>query len=301
MKGLPMIVVAEEESGPTLVESAGSAVSWSAILAGGSASAALTLLLLAMGTGLGFSVVSPWSGSGVSASSFGLGAGLYLIVVAMLASSVGGYLAGRLRTKWAGAKTDEVYFRDTAHGFLSWAFATLLGIGVLGAAAAHMASGAFTGLTLAAGVATAQTTVAMDRTVDRLLRASPTVAGPASGANGPASGANLRGADDLRGELGRLLSGGLSTTGALPADDFTYAAQIVASRTGLSQTQAERRVTETISDAKAAIDDARRMARNLALWLTASLLIGAFSASLAATEGGGLRDGTWLTSRDRLV
>ena len=41
----------------------------------------------------------PWSNSGVSATTFNVGAGLYLIVMAMVASTVGGYLAGRLRTK----------------------------------------------------------------------------------------------------------------------------------------------------------------------------------------------------------
>src|ERR1039457_6225725 len=92
-----------------------SAISWAAI-----AAAALTLVLLAFGAGMGFSAVSPWSNSGVSASTFEIGTGLYLIVVAMLASTIGGYVAGRLRTKWAGVHTHEVFFRDTAHGFLAW-------------------------------------------------------------------------------------------------------------------------------------------------------------------------------------
>ena len=102
-------------------ESQGSAVSWAAILAGGVAAAALTLLMFAFGMGMGFSVVSPWSNAGVSSTAFSLWAGLYLVVVAMVASSIGGYLAGRLRTKWSDVHTHEVYFRDTAHGFLVWA------------------------------------------------------------------------------------------------------------------------------------------------------------------------------------
>ena len=108
----------EDESGEASV----SAVSWAAIVAGGLASATLTLVLLAFGTGMGFSVVSPWSSSGVSGSTLILGAGIYLIVVAMISSSIGGYLAGRLRIKWVGIHTNEVYFRDTAHGFLAWAW-----------------------------------------------------------------------------------------------------------------------------------------------------------------------------------
>jgi hypothetical protein len=92
---------------PVTEETQVSAVSWAAILAGGVASAALTLLMLAFGTGMDFSVVSPWSNSGVSSTTFSLWAGLYLVVVAMMASSIGGYLAGRLRTKWSGVHTHE--------------------------------------------------------------------------------------------------------------------------------------------------------------------------------------------------
>src|SRR5450759_1843669 len=94
------------------------AVSWAAVVAGAVATAALTLVLLAFGAGMGFSSVSPWGNSGVSASTLQISAGLYLIVVAMLASTIGGFIAGRLRTKWVGVHTHEVFFRDTAHGFL---------------------------------------------------------------------------------------------------------------------------------------------------------------------------------------
>src|SRR6476620_4791915 len=96
-------------------------VSWPAVAAGAVVACALTLVLLAFGTGLGLSVVSPWAGSGVSATMFKIGTGLYLIVIAMIASSLGGYLAGRLRSSWTGVRSDEVYFRDTAHGFVAWA------------------------------------------------------------------------------------------------------------------------------------------------------------------------------------
>jgi hypothetical protein len=45
---------------------------------------------------VGFSAVSPWSSAG-SATTFSIATGLYFIVMAMLASSIDGYLAGRLR------------------------------------------------------------------------------------------------------------------------------------------------------------------------------------------------------------
>ena len=115
-----------------------SAVSWAAVAAGGLAAAALTLVLLAFGAGMGFSAISPWSNSGVSSGTFKVGAGVYLIVVAMLSSTIGGYVAGRLRTKWTGLRTDEVAFRDTAHGFLAWGFATVLGAAALSGAATYL-------------------------------------------------------------------------------------------------------------------------------------------------------------------
>ena len=88
--------------------------------------AALSLILLALGAGLGLSSVSFWSNAGMSSSTIGTAAILWLILMQIMSSSMGGYLAGRLRTKWANIHTDEVYFRDTAHGFLAWALALVI-------------------------------------------------------------------------------------------------------------------------------------------------------------------------------
>jgi hypothetical protein len=254
-----------------------SAVSWASIVAGGIAAAALTLLLLAFGAGMGLSSVSPWSNSGASLTTFGIGSGVYLVVLAMIASSIGGYLAGRLRTKWAGVHTHEVYFRDTAHGFLAWAFATVLSAAALGSAASQMVGGAS-----AVGAAASQSSGLTESYVDRLLRADPAAT---RNNNGDAAAS--------RRELSRLFSTSLRDGGDVAPADRTYAAQVVAARTGLSQPDADKRVSDVITQARMDADNARRAAAHLALWLTVSLLMGAFSASLAATEGGGLRDGTW--------
>ena len=101
------------------------AVSWTAVFAGAAGAAALSLILLILGTGLGLSSVSPFTGRGASAATFGASTIVWLTFVQLAASAVGGYLAGRLRTRWASTHVDEVYFRDTAHGFLAWAVATL--------------------------------------------------------------------------------------------------------------------------------------------------------------------------------
>lgn len=217
---------------------------------------------------MGFSAVSPWGNSGVSASTFQIGTGVYLIVVAMLASTIGGYITGRLRTKWVDVHTHEVFFRDTAHGFLAWALATVLSAAFLTAAASNIAGGAFSELAPAA-----ESGGPVDYYVDALLRSNLT-ASP-----------NATGSEATRREVARILTTGLRN-GDVLAPDRTYMAQVVAARTGLSQGDADKRVSEVINQAKTHLDNARKAAAKLSLWLTASLLIGAFSASLAALKAG---------------
>lgn len=255
-------------------------VSWAAVTAGAIVSCALTLVILAFGIGLGLSVVSPWGGSGVSATTFKIGTGLYLVVIAMLSSSIGGYIAGRLRSRWIGVHSDEVYFRDTAHGFVAWALATVLGAVLLASPASNLLGGTAAGVTQGA-VSSASRTGPMDGYVDTLLRSDA----PAAQNSGNAS--------DSRGEMVRLFTSSLRNGGDLKPADRQYVSKVVAARTGLSQADADKRVDDVVTQAKADMDAARKAAAQLAFWLTASLLIGAFCASLAATEGGGLRDGTW--------
>jgi hypothetical protein len=263
-----------------VIEPSVSGVSWAAVLAGAIASCALTLVLLSLGTGLGFAVVSPWGNSGVSATTFKVGTGLYFIVMAMISSAIGGYLAGRLRTKWTGVHNDEVYFRDTAHGFLAWAFASVLGAILLASPATSLLGGAASGATQALGNAT-QSSGPMDRYVDTLLRSDTPAA------------QNSANPTDSRGELVRLLTTSFHNDSDLNSADRTYVAKVVSARTGLSQADADKRVTEVTTQIKSDLDKARKSAMQLAIWLTLSLFVGALSASLAATEGGGLRDGTW--------
>jgi hypothetical protein len=262
-----------------IVEPSVAGVSWAAVLAGAVASCALTLVLLSLGAGLGFSVVSPWSNSGVSATTFQIGTGLYFIVMAMISSAVGGYLAGRLRNRWIGVETHEVLFRDTAHGFLAWALASVLGAILLASPATSLLGGATSGAGQA--ISSSQATGPMDGYVDTILRQDNPTAG------------NAANAGDTRRELTRLFSADFRNGAEPSAADRSYVAKLVAARTGLSQADAEKRVDDVITQVKADLDKARKAAMHLAIWLTLSLFIGAFSATLAATEGGGLRDGTW--------
>lgn len=253
-------------------------VSWAAVVAGAVASLAITLILMSFGAGMGFSMASPWAGAAPSATTFKISTGIYLLVIAMISSAIGGHLAGRLRSRWIGVHADEVYFRDTVHGFLAWSLASVLGAILLTSAATTLVGGAATSLTQSTANAPAQSSSPMDVYVDRLLRSDV----PAQNANGA----------DTRAELVRLFTSSFRNGGDLTAPDHAYVATVVASKTGLSQPDADKRVTEVSNQAKTDVDNARKAAAQLAFWLTASLLLGAFSASLAATEGGGWRDGT---------
>jgi hypothetical protein len=262
-----------------VVESAVAGVSWAAVLAGAAASCALTLVLLSFGAGMGFAVVSPWGGSGVSSTAFEIGTGLYFIVMAMVSSALGGYLAGRLRSKWTGIHTTEVQFRDTAHGFLAWAVASIIGAMVLASPASLLIGGATSGVT--AAVSNSTRSSPMDGYVDTLLRSEkPPVQNPSD-------------SSDARSEMVRLFTSSFRNSGDLNPTDRSYVAQVVSARIGLSQADAEKRVTDVSNQVKSDLDNARKAAMKVAIWLTLSLFIGAFSAAAAAMEGGGRRDGTW--------
>ena len=272
----------------TIVD-AQAAVSWPAIAAGAVAAAALALVLAAFGAGLGLSAISPWSDSGVSASTFRTGTGIYLIIISVMSSAVGGYLAARLRPRWTGVHNHEVFFRDTAHGFLAWAFAMLLSASALASTTGYLAKAGAASL----GSAAVQGANPAELYVDKLFRSDfASAADNPSAAN--AAPMNPANAGPAHAEVLRLLSVSLrQNQNDLGIPDRTYVARLVAAQTGLSQADAEKRVSDVIAEAKTAADNARKAAAKLSFWLTAAMLFGAFAAGLAAVEGGSLRDGTW--------
>jgi hypothetical protein len=276
-----------------------SAVSWSAVFAGAIVAAALSLILLLMGSGLGLTMVSPWSNSGVSVTSFAVSTAIWLIVVQWLSSALGGYLTGRLRTRWAGVHSDEAFFRDTAHGLLMWALATVLLAGVLSSAAsAIVAGGAGAAASLAAGTAQGSVESAKDSVtnaaglpteyfVDLMFR-MPTAS--------PAPSTAIQNAAEPRSEASRILVVS-AASGSMSAADRTYLAQLVSARTGRAAADAQQRVDDVmaqIDQAKAkameTADKARKAGITASLLMVLSLVIGAFIASAAAALGGRLRD-----------
>lgn len=254
-------------------EAHSSGVSWPAVIGGAFAGASLSLIFISLGTGLGLSAVSPWSNTSASASKTGAGAIVWLIVTQILASAMGGYLAGRLRTKWTNVHTDEVYFRDTAHGFLVWAVGMVITAVFLASAAASFA-GSAQRTSPNGGGAQESTLDPNAYFVDMLLRSN---------------GAAPEKVDANRAEVGRILAHDL-TQGAMPAEDKTYLSQLVSARTGFSPAEAEKRVSIVYSDAQEAADKTRKSLAHSSLWMFVALLSGAFSASYAGTIGGKQRD-----------
>lgn len=269
-------------------ESMVSAASWPAIFAGATAALAVSLLLAALGSGVGLSSISPWPNSGASPTGFTVLTAIWLVLMQWLSALLGGYLTGRLRTKWAGTHDHEVFFRDTAHGFVTWslatvvtafAFASLAG-GVLGTGT-HAAASAVSGV--AQGAANAlPAAAASPYDLDKLFR--------------PAKGDGDASKSDDHAEVARILAQAVSA-GGISAEDRSYVAQVVAARTGVSQEEAQQRVDQAVAAANAAkvhaqeaADAARKAAAMASLYIALSMLIGAFIAAAAAAVGGRLRD-----------
>jgi hypothetical protein len=267
-------------------------MTWGPIFGGAAAAIGVTLILLLLGSGLGLTMVSPWSGQSSSLGTLGVAAAIWLVLVQWLSSALGGYITGRLRTKWAAVHTDEVFFRDTAHGFLSWALATVFVAGFLassltslaGAGAQAVGSAATAAGTAAASSATSPVDLSTSYFTDALLRPDQ---GRAAATSNDAAATS---------EVSRILLNG-AAQGQIPDDDKAYLATIVSARTGLSEADARTRVDtvlKRIDDAKVAAqkaaDEARKAASTTALLGSLSLLIGAFIASAAAAFGGSQRD-----------
>jgi hypothetical protein len=261
---------------PARDEAYSSGISWPAVIGGAFVSASLSLVLLALGTGLGFSMGSTWWNVGAGASTIGKAAIAWFIVTEIMASALGGYLAGRLRTKWVQVHTDDVYFRDTAHGLLVWALGLVVTASLLGAAATSIAGG--TSQRNAGSATTGADTSLVNPNayfVDSLFRSNGMVAQTADVTQ--------------RTEAERILSRAMRQ-GAIPAPDQTYLAQLVSARTGLNQNDAENRVSQVFADAQQSAENARKTLAHLSLWLFVALLGGAFCASYAGTIGGRQRD-----------
>jgi hypothetical protein len=261
--------------------SAKSAASWPSIIAGAFVAAAATVILVALGSGIGFASISPWPDRGASVTTFAVTTAIWLIVAQWVSAALGGYLAGRLRTRWMGTHPHEVFFRDTAHGLITWAVATILVVAV-GASSFKSAVGT-AGSEMSANSAPANANSPVSAyEIDRLFRTS-----------------NFGGAAllaDARAETAHIAANAFAN-GSISSADRTYLVDQVSARTGASQADAQARVdnfvaavTEAQAKLKAGADSARKAAAEASIYLALSMLIGAFIASVSAALGGRIRD-----------
>lgn len=282
----PTLAATIDRAGTQHLAHSKSAVSWPAVVAGAFVAVATSVVLIVLGSGIGFASISPWANYGVSATTFTVTSVIWLIVTQWVSAGMGGYMAGRLRTRWVGTHTHEVFFRDTAHGLVTWSVATLVVVGILGSslfsvagAGVHAASDVVAG-GVKGGMMSAASPNAYE--IDRLFRAADASIAPAE--------------SDPRPQVTAILANA-AVSGELPGTDRAYLTQLVVARTGRSQADAQKRVDDfaaRINDvegkANAAADTARDVAAELSIYLALSLSIGAFIASVSAALGGRLRD-----------
>lgn len=302
--------IAVADSAPT----GKSAASWPAIFAGAFVALSASIVLAALGAGLGFAAISPWPGHGASGTTFTITTAIWLIVTQWISAGLGGYIAGRLRTKWVGTHTHEVFFRDTAHGLITWSVATVFVAALLAGSVTSVVGGGMRALGGAASAgaqvtgAGAQITgpaagalgagpgsdlggppPALAYDIDKLFRPTPGTAAPSGANNGEENG-------DPRVEAVYIAMHAMAT-GSAPEADRAYLAQRVSEQTGAPPADAQKRVDDFISATlaaetrmKAAADKARKAAAEASIYLSLSLLVGAFIACVSAALGGRLRD-----------
>jgi hypothetical protein len=277
-------------------------VEWGPILAGAIAASALSFLLLTFGSAIGLSLTSPWPNSGVRLWVVALAVGWWAIAVQIASFAAGGYLAGRMRSRWAES-IEESEFRDSAHGFMVWAVGVLFGgllLAFTGGAALKTAtqsaamivggasSGAANGFSQSGPV---------DYAVDLLLRAEPTGAGtPPSAAPrqtqpGPVAGMQ-RDDQALRSEVGRIFAATIQNR-EFSGRDRNYLVRVIQARTGLPEAEAQSRVDAAVNEARdleikarEQADKARRAAIIAGFIAAASLLISLVAACYFAGIGG---------------
>lgn len=275
----------------------GSYLEWGPVIAGALGAAAISFLLLTFGASIGLTLSSPWPNSGVSIYAIVLAVAWWMVIVQIGSFFAGGYLAGRMRMRWNDTAA-EAQFRDGAHGFLVWAIGILVGafiLAVTGGATLKTAaqSGSMVAAGAASGNANSLASSPVDYAVDSLLRPVPRGSG-ATPLGATAQSQNNNPA--LRDEARRIFSASIKN-GELTAADRDYLTDSVATRTGLPQTDAQKRVDQSIGQARdleiqsrVAADKARKAGIIAGFLAAASLLISLAAAAAGARLGGRHRD-----------
>jgi hypothetical protein len=287
-------VISKPALEPTARET--SYVEWGPILAGAIAASALSFLLLTFGSAIGLSLTSPWPSSGARLWVVALAVGWWAVAVQIASFAAGGYLAGRMRSRWAES-SEESDFRDSAHGFMVWAVGVLFGGLLLAFTGGAAIKTATQSAALIAGGATAGAANALwqsgpvDYAVDLLLRPEPR--GTATPAAPPQPGPSAQRDDQaLRSEVGRIFAATIQNR-EFSERDRDYLVRVIQTRTGLPEAEAQSRVDGAVNEARdleikarEQADKARRAAIITGFIAAASLLISLVAACYFAGIGG---------------
>ena len=243
-------------------------------MAGAVLAAALSFVFLTFGAAIGLSTTSPWADSGVSVKTLATIAVFFAMVQQIGSFMAGGYVAGRMRSRWGETNKDEVEFRDGLHGGLVWAVGVAIGAALfLSTAGSAAKTGADVAGKAAAAAANADPSA---YSIDALLR--PAAGRPPVAGQGAAPATS---AADTRAEVARIFAKA-TASGTLPENDKSYLASVVAQRTGLPQPEAEKRVTEAFAEANRAVKEAADKARRASIltgFVTAASLMVSFGAA----------------------
>jgi uncharacterized tellurite resistance protein B-like protein len=263
-------------------------IEWGPIVGGALLAAALSFVLLTFGTAIGLSATSPWPNVGLSGKVIASLAIFWVLAQQIGAFLAGGYIAGRMRTRWAETPQSEAEFRDGLHGGLVWALGIVIGAALFIATAGAVARTGAEVAGKAAVSAVSSTTNPMDALLDTLLR--PAAQQPAAAGAPAAPGARAAASPEAaRATIGRLLVRSVAS-GSVSNDDRSYLAQLVSQQTGLSQQEAEARVNAAFNAGREAADKARRAAILTGLVTAISLIVSFGAAWWAALKGGQHRD-----------
>lgn len=256
--------------------------SWSAIFAGAFVAVSASLILLTLGAGLGLHAGTSAVRMLLDTDSLTINAAIWLIATQWISAGLGGYIAGRLRRRWQGTHAHEVFFRDTAHGLVTWSVATVWVSAMLSASLLHGAS-------IAAPAAAAAVLRPNEYDTERLFRANAETKNAANAVSGAQT-------TYVQAVATRIAVNAVET-GSMPEADRLYLQQLVIANTGLSPLEAQQRVSDYLAHTAAAVatykanaEVARNAASQAAIYMALSLLVGAFVASVSAALGGHLRD-----------
>jgi hypothetical protein len=246
---------------------------WTPVWCGAIVAAALSFVLLSFGSALGLAVASPSTTWRDASATLSLLSGVWLLLSSLTSFGLAGYLSGRLQAPRGAVDSHEIEFRDGVHGLLAWGLAIIIGILLTFATVRAIAAGGITD-TSKAMTSTVEPLMALE--LDQLFRSDRKLTDP--------------GDAEIRAQAGRIIASGLGHT-SIAADDRAYLVSMVETRSGLTPSDADSRVTQVIAKAQETVRKARRVGVILAFMVAASLMMGAAIAWLAAVAGGRHRGG----------